>query len=812
MSLSATASLDKLSVATDQLSQRVASLGSLIVETRESSSLPSSPTQGSSLRSPRPSVSLPASPSLTMSTSDKKRTRTCHSCHAPTDIHTQIPTGINICPLPHWDGCPGGHADGKDSKGREWRGCPSTFTPAATSMATGSSSSVSSNGSQRDEFEDSVSYIPQSEVFKDPENEESSEEITKTMKDLNIEDDSSPTDDPAAELQQLQERNRILKEQFARHQAAKLEQQKLEISRQKLLIEADNARLVSEMSGDIGGVRARTAQTPRNPQHAPQGSQSLPRVTPEQTRPPASGSVSWHHSFQQHLTKNQVKAAQKKSADPQIYTGLDMNGIRKIPKIRETVEDLVNQVQDRVPSLDRRPTASLAFLSDQASNGQPAAPEIMTTEEDFIYLRKKDGTLSRVPVVCETQGQDISPSGRKVGTGFARKTGYSSSSSGLPAAGPPDEDPLASSDDDCPIQPSQGWRHVWRRLPNGQKYFTEEPAVSQISEIKYEWVKDPVTGRISKTQVQFKQQQQHMDLRWVIDPTSGKEMQMLVPKSPPRVSTTLVKASTQQNSKSNDSAKLVDYRRQSAILPLAQHGHVPSCISPVDDNQGKENKTPAIIKYARLCPVAWTSKVTSEKLNMGLWSWAFISELLATRTGRAPDLGPGELEARMQHFLNVLEIALQQSSVTDFEGQSWKVARLYAEKVQQKIDRGNSWLVFQEKYGADSHPHELMAAQIELAPKPKVQVKAAEGTGRAGTGRAVGAGTGTSTGTGTGTGKRPCTTWNSSQVENKCQFEIDFEGRECDRKHECSWCKEKNRRSLPHQRSFCRQRLAAGEQ
>ena len=809
MSLSATASLDKLSVATNQLSQRVASLGSLIVVTGESASLPSSPTQGSTVRSPRPSASLPTSPSLTMSASDIKKTRTCHSCHAPTDIHTQIPTGINRCPLPHWDGCPGGHADGKDSKGREWRGCPPAFNPSATSMqkATGSSSSASSEGSQRDEFEDSVSHIPEMahEVFKDPENAKL-DDVTENMDVLNIRKDSLPSDDPVAELQQLQERNIILKEQFARHQAEKLEQQKLEISRQKMLIEAENARLISQMSGDIGGVRPRTVQTPRDSQTLPQISQSLPRVTPEKMRPPATSSVSWHHSFQQHLTKNQVKAAQKKSADPPLYTGLDMTGIRKIPKIRETVENLVNQVQDTVPSLDRRPTASLAFLSDHTTTGLPAAPETLSTEEDFIYLRKRDGTLSKVSVVSENQ----------MGTGLTRQTGYSSSCSGLQAAGHPDEDPLASSDDDCPIQPLPGRRHVWRRLPNGDKYFTEEPAASQISEIKYEWVKDAVTGRTSKkhitTKQQQHQQQQDMDLRWVIDPTSGKELQMLVPKTPPRVSTTQVKASTQQSSKSKDPSLLVDYRRQSAILPQAQHDRVPSYISPVDDKQGKENKTPAIIQYARLCPVAWTSKVTSEKLNMGLWSWAFISELLATRTGGAPDLAPGELEARMQHFLNVLEIALQQSSVTDFDGQSWKVARLYAEKVQQKIDRGNSWLVFQDKYGADSHPHELMAAQIELAPKPKVQVKAAEGTGRAGTGRAGGAGTGASTGTGTGTGKRPCTTWNSSQVENKCQFEIDYEGRECDRKHECSWCKEKNRRSLPHQRSFCRQRLAAGEQ
>jgi hypothetical protein len=90
-----------------------------------------------------------------------------------------------------------------------------------------------------------------------------------------------------------------------------------------------------------------------------------------------------------------------------------------------------------------------------------------------------------------------------------------------------------------------------------------------------------------------------------------------------------------------------------------------------------------------------------------------------------------------------------------------------------------------------------MAAQTELAPKvtkpnQTIQTKKTEKVRD-------------------GKDKRMCTTWNSSTVENKCRFEAENEGRECDRKHECSWCKEKHKRSSPHHRSFCRQRLAAGE-
>ena len=60
--------------------------------------------------------------------------------------------------------------------------------------------------------------------------------------------------------------------------------------------------------------------------------------------------------------------------------------------------------------------------------------------------------------------------------------------------------------------------------------------------------------------------------------------------------------------------------------------------------------------------------------------------------------------------------------------------------------------------------------------------------------------------------KRTCTTWNSSATEGKCEYEVQYEGKSCSRRHECSWCQGKGKRSLGHQRSFCRQRLAAGEQ
>ena len=81
------------------------------------------------------------------------------------------------------------------------------------------------------------------------------------------------------------------------------------------------------------------------------------------------------------------------------------------------------------------------------------------------------------------------------------------------------------------------------------------------------------------------------------------------------------------------------------------------------EKQGKESRVPTLVRYARDCPVSWTNKVTSTVLNPVIFSWVYISELLATRTGQTPSLKEGELEARLQHFLSVMEITLQTRTV-----------------------------------------------------------------------------------------------------------------------------------------------------
>ena len=62
---------------------------------------------------------------------------------------------------------------------------------------------------------------------------------------------------------------------------------------------------------------------------------------------------------------------------------------------------------------------------------------------------------------------------------------------------------------------------------------------------------------------------------------------------------------------------------------------MPTFLPAENERQGKENKVPDLLNWARDCPVSWTNKISMDKLNVVLFSWSYVSELLAARTGRA---------------------------------------------------------------------------------------------------------------------------------------------------------------------------------
>ena len=672
--------------------------------------------------------------------------RTCHGCHAPLDDdHQAFPSGWQKCQLEHWEGCPGSIVDGKSANGSDWRGCPEGYVFVEQVD--------DESGSDEEETQ---AGLKQSEITID-DNKNDGETAKKDVTDLlDVEGagamgaDGKPPGDQAETdpeegdllLQQLEAANLLLKKQAAIRE----QQMSMERDRKIAMLKAENTKLSKSMKGDIGGVKTKNGQAVGNLQPNPKNSKAKKSGHLVRSDLPP---------LQNHLTRNQIRASEYRPEEASLYSGLNIDGIRKIPVIRTEVDKMIGKVQHHAPSLDSRPS----FLLDKTLPVQKAS-----------HLH------------------------------FSSQLGKSGACI----------DPETSSDEDVDEQPQAGYVFRWRRDQNGEKYFEEEKQVVQDAgtDLVYRYVRDEATGRSYKRLVLKTDPHKELTPQWVIDPRTGKQVQMLVPCQ----SSTLQQRRGQRSG--GQQAWVVgspgqqnDCQEDNFVTPLPPSGRqktpqlsssAPSRITDVhhDDKQGK---LPNIVQYARGCPVSWTSKVTSDKLNMGLWSWAYIAELLASRSGQAPSLQHGELEARLQHYLNVMEIALQPGNSSDFDNHAWKVAKLYAEKVQQKVDRGGTWLGFEQRYGSDSQPHELMAAEKELAAKvPKKQKE--EGIGRA------------KSSDDPPSRKGACQTWNTSIVEGKCEYEANNDGRTCSRLHECTWCKEKGKRSLSHQRSFCRQRIAAGEQ
>ena len=61
---------------------------------------------------------------------------------------------------------------------------------------------------------------------------------------------------------------------------------------------------------------------------------------------------------------------------------------------------------------------------------------------------------------------------------------------------------------------------------------------------------------------------------------------------------------------------------------------------------------------------------------------------------------------------------------------------------------------------------------------------------------------------GVGEKKELCTTYNKCKVEGKCDYEVAHPGKTCQRKHECSYCREKQKQSWRHQAWKCQNKPA----
>ena len=331
---------------------------------------------------------------------------------------------------------------------------------------------------------------------------------------------------------------------------------------------------------------------------------------------------------------------------------------------------------------------------------------------------------------------------------------------------------------------------VYRRDRNGTKYRSLEPA----------------SLHTNSTQVQKSSGSHGQQYTWVKDPETGREYRHAVPAKPSKKKQQVRTDVTYQQCKPYH----VDHRTSSETPGTGyKHGSrtplqcAPNLqdrfpgIIPLEEKEGKstDKKSPTILDWAKNCPVTYAEKLKYEDMNLPIWIWAYISEILSSRTGLSPDLPRGELESRLQHLLCVLQIALIHSEKTDFNSHGWTIAGIYAKRVQQKLDRGlDTWDSF-SRFDNDPHPSEMFAATTEADKKVQHKKKDDRFGGRGGD-----------------KPKRLCPTWNICDVERKCQYLVDNPSvSKCAFRHECSYCIEKKHGNHQHQRRFCAKRRAAGD-
>ena len=199
----------------------------------------------------------------------------------------------------------------------------------------------------------------------------------------------------------------------------------------------------------------------------------------------------------------------------------------------------------------------------------------------------------------------------------------------------------------------------------------------------------------------------------------------------------------------------------------------------------KPKKTSAVVEFAKHCPAKWAKGTNNNTINLPLYSWSILAEIEAAMSGRIQALQEGELLGRLRHLKNTLEICCLNSTSSDFTTYGWVIARDYAFKVEDEVLQGlASW----SSMTPGIRTNTLVSAQMDC---PRASQK------------------------GNRTGREDdkvklCTTYNKCKSKNKCEYELANPDKQCQRKHECSWCRANANQSNRHQEWDCKKKEASG--
>ena len=225
---------------------------------------------------------------------------------------------------------------------------------------------------------------------------------------------------------------------------------------------------------------------------------------------------------------------------------------------------------------------------------------------------------------------------------------------------------------------------------------------------------------------------------------------------------------------------------------LQQQNAQPQRFNTATAAQGNTSLTGVMFvrptEFSKYCSVEYSKKAKADNCNLVLYVWGYVAQILAAKQGHISPMSEQEHQGRLQHLLHVLELCAMQSSSTDFNSPAWLCARNYSDRVYQDLEAGaTAWT----HIGAKMHPTNMMQA---MSAHPKVvlpkQVEKVKVAGQPDSGTNL-----------------ICPKWSSCEVEDKCQWEVDFPGRTCNRSHHCTFCLKKFKQTRKHKEADCRKKV-----
>ena len=120
--------------------------------------------------------------------------------------------------------------------------------------------------------------------------------------------------------------------------------------------------------------------------------------------------------------------------------------------------------------------------------------------------------------------------------------------------------------------------------------------------------------------------------------------------------------------------------------------------------------------YAAENTISYADKINQNNINMPNFVYGYSKHLLAILQGRTHNVSPAELTSRVQNLVNIMNVVVTNSKLSDFNDSAWQIGREYANRVNRDIEEGSkSWVGFSPNIAADSYVFAKDHVQVVMA-------------------------------------------------------------------------------------------------